>query len=77
MVVRSPHPKEVIIYADEHGNEPFAEWLEGLKDIVGRKRILARLARVEQGNFGDHEPVGEGVSELRMFFWTWVSDLLR
>jgi putative addiction module killer protein/probable addiction module antidote protein len=40
----------------------------GLRDIIGRKRILARVARLEQGNYGDCAPVGEGVSELRLFF---------
>jgi putative addiction module killer protein len=35
---------------------------------VVRQRILARLRRLEQGNYGDCEPVGDGVSELRMFF---------
>jgi putative addiction module killer protein len=30
--------------------------------------ILARLDRVENGNLGDCEPVGEGVSELRIDF---------
>lgn len=61
-------PKRVIVYADANGNEPFITWLYGLRDILGRKRILARLARLEQGNYGDCEPLGEGVSELRMFF---------
>jgi putative addiction module killer protein len=35
---------------------------------MGRKRILARVARMQQGNFGDCEPVGDGVRELRLFF---------
>jgi putative addiction module killer protein len=39
-----------------------------LRDARGRKRILARLSRLEQGNYGDCEPIGEGLSELRMFF---------
>jgi len=42
--------------------------LYGLRDIMGRKRILARISRLQQGNYGDCEPVGEGVSELRLFF---------
>lgn len=31
-------------------------------------RIQARIDRVEDGNFGDIAPVGEGVSELRIHF---------
>jgi putative addiction module killer protein len=61
-------PKKVIVYADDNGRKPFTEWLNNLRDSVGRKRILARLFRLEQGNYGDSKPVGEGVSELRMFF---------
>ncbi len=61
-------PKSIIVYVDANGKEPFTDWLYGLRDIMGRKRILARIARLEQGNFGDCEPVGEGVSELRLFF---------
>lgn len=60
--------KHVIVYEDERGKEPFTEWLYGLQDVIGRKRILARLSRLKQGNFGDCETVGEGVSELRLFF---------
>jgi putative addiction module killer protein len=67
--VASPsQPKQVFVYADENGREPFTEWLDGLGDAVGRKRILARIFRLRQGNFGDCKSVGEGVSELRLFF---------
>ncbi len=45
----------------------FGKWLE-VADSTVRARVLARLARVEMGNFGDHNPVGEGVNELRLFF---------
>ena len=44
----------------------FAEWLDGLRDIQGRARIQARIERLAAGNAGDVEPVGEGVSELRI-----------
>lgn len=67
-MARAAQPKQVIVYVDEHGQEPFTEWLDSLRDVMGRKRILARVGRLEHGNYGDCEPVGEGVSELRMFF---------
>ena len=67
-MARLAKPKRVIVYADQEGNEPFTDWLYGLKDSMGRKRVLIRIARLEQGNYGDCEPVGDGISELRMFF---------
>lgn len=36
----------------------FDGWLLGLKNCQGR---------AEEGNFGDTEPVGHGVSEMRVF----------
>ena len=46
----------------------FDLWFEELKDTKGRFRIQARIDRAELGNFGDCEPVGEGVSEMRVHF---------
>jgi putative addiction module killer protein len=46
--------------------EPFAEWLDGLRDLRGRARLQARIERLAEGNAGDVQPVGEGVSELRV-----------
>jgi putative addiction module killer protein len=44
----------------------FAEWLDHLRDLRGRARIQARIERLTQGNAGDVQPMGEGVSELRI-----------
>ncbi len=46
----------------------FAVWIDQLKDVRGKQRILRRLDRLEHGNPGDVKPVGHGVSELRMPF---------
>jgi putative addiction module killer protein len=46
--------------------DAFAEWLDGLQDIKARARVQARIERLAAGNPGDVEPVGEGVSELRI-----------
>lgn len=60
--------KTVVIYADKNGHEPFSEWLHSLKDRTFRARVRNRISRLELGHFGDCEPVGEGVFELRFFF---------
>lgn len=44
----------------------FDKWFESLTDRQTARRIQARIDRVEEGNFGDHKAVGEGVSEMRI-----------
>lgn len=44
----------------------FANWLDDLRDIRARARILARVERLAVGHAGDIKPVGEGVSEMRI-----------
>ena len=67
-MAQAVHPKQILVYADQDGYEPFTEWLHGLRDTKGRQRIQTRLRRLEQGLYGDCQAVGEGVSELRLFF---------
>ena len=43
---------------------PNARWLDGLRDVRARARVLVRVERLVAGNPGDVRPVGEGVSEL-------------
>ncbi len=49
-----------------HTTAAFDEWFASLRDRQGQLRIQARIDRAELGNFGDCEPVGEGVSEMRI-----------
>jgi len=46
--------------------EVFEQWFLGLRDQRARARIKTRIRRLALGNPGDVEPVGEGVSELRI-----------
>ncbi len=46
--------------------DAYAKWLDGLRDIQARARVLARVERLAAGNPGDVRPIGEGVSELRI-----------
>ncbi|WP_369684903.1 type II toxin-antitoxin system RelE/ParE family toxin [Collimonas fungivorans] len=44
----------------------FKDWLRDLHDAQGKAKILTRIRSASYGNLGDVEPVGEGVSELRI-----------
>jgi putative addiction module killer protein len=44
----------------------FTVWLDNLPDAAVRGVVVARIKRLERGLLGDVEPVGEGVSELRI-----------
>jgi putative addiction module killer protein len=41
-------------------------WLDDLADATVRGVVVARIKRLERGLLGDVEPVGDGVSELRI-----------
>lgn len=43
----------------------FNRWLSGLKDDVVRNKVLNRLDRISNGNFGDHKAIDAGLFELR------------
>ena len=47
-------------------SDRFNTWLANLRDGKAKARIIVRIERAEQGNFGDCQPVGEGVSEMRV-----------
>jgi putative addiction module killer protein len=57
---------DLLRYQTAEGREPLTEWLDALRDRQAKARILARLERLEAGNFGDCEPCREGVWELRI-----------
>jgi putative addiction module killer protein len=44
----------------------FSEWLHGLRDLVAKARVVARLSAAEVGNVGECAPVGDGVSEMKI-----------
>lgn len=48
--------------------EVFGKWLHGLQDRRAKAKISARLENVQQGNLGDCQPVGKGVSEMRIHY---------
>ena len=47
-------------------SDTFRRWMRELRDRQAQARIAVRIDRVQEGNFGDHRSVGQGVSELRI-----------
>ncbi|QGT84798.1 type II toxin-antitoxin system RelE/ParE family toxin [Pseudomonas coronafaciens] len=56
-----------IIENNIHTTPEFDDWLDGVRNAQGKAALLTRLDRAKAGNFGDCEPVGDGVSEMRVF----------
>ena len=46
--------------------DAYADWIDKLKDRVGRARILMRVDRLIHGNPGIHRILTGGVSELKI-----------
>ena len=44
----------------------FARWIDNLRDVQAKARVLVRIERLSSGNAGDVKPVGEGISEMRI-----------
>ncbi len=59
-------PREIRNYLTVDGKNIFDEWLDSLRDRRAKAKIRARIDRVEDGNLGDCQSVGEGVFELRI-----------
>lgn len=60
--------REIRVYQTEDNQEPFWEWLDGVADQEAFNRILKRIDRVETGNLGEWDAVGDGVFELVLDF---------
>ena len=46
--------------------DEYRDWIDGLRDLTGRARILMRVDRLAHGNPGTHRNLTHGVSELKV-----------
>ena len=46
----------------------YTRWEASIRDIRARARVEMRIRRLSLGNPGDAQPVGEGVSEMRIHY---------
>lgn len=47
-------------------SDTFDRWLRKLRDPRARARVEMRIRRLSLGNAGDVQPIGEGLSEMRI-----------
>ncbi len=47
-------------------SDTFDRWLRKLRDPQAKARIEMRIRRLNLGNAGDVQPIGEGLSEMRI-----------
>lgn len=57
---------KVLRYVAEDGRCPFDAWLNALKNLRGKAKILVRIDRLAFGGFGSAKALRGGVSELRV-----------
>ena len=58
---------EIRYYLSPNGQSPFERWFAGL-EAMARAKVAVAIARLEQGNLSNVNPVGEGVLEYRINF---------
>jgi putative addiction module killer protein len=51
-----------------HTTKHFDKWFGKLRDKSTKRKVLARLDRVENGSLGDHKKINPDLFELRFFF---------
>ena len=59
--------KEIKFYKLKNKKEPVKEWLLSL-DSSTRVKIIKRLERIYDDNFGDYKQIAPNLFELRFFF---------
>ena len=59
--------KQIKFYQLENGKEPVKDWLISL-DYSTRVKIIKRLERLYDDNFGDYKQIASNLYELRFFF---------
>ena len=58
--------RDVRNYITPDGQNPFRQWLTQLPDKRAKANIQRRIARLEEGNFGDFKRLNRDIYELRI-----------
>jgi putative addiction module killer protein len=58
--------RTVEYYLPVSGPAPFGVWRDSLTDSRVKAAVAARIARLEGGNFGKSDPIGDGAAESKI-----------
>jgi len=56
---------DVVEFQDEEGGHPFSRWFASL-NVQAALKARTAVARIEDGNFSNVKPVGQGVSAYKL-----------
>lgn len=59
--------KEILTYKTSDGKCPFQEWFDKLDKTI-KARVIKRIERIEEDNFGDYKKIDKDISEFRLQF---------
>lgn len=60
-------PRIVEVYVTASSAVPFDDWMDPLKDDIGRAAIDSRIALLRRGSLGKkYEDIGDGLIELKV-----------
>lgn len=57
---------EIAHYLTQEDRDIYQEWLESLADRHAKAKVMTRIERLRQGNFGECRPLESGVWELKI-----------
>ncbi|MHB8165158.1 MAG: type II toxin-antitoxin system RelE/ParE family toxin [Sulfuricella sp.] len=57
---------EIAHYLTPEGRDIYQEWLDSLADRHAKARVMTRVERLRQGNFGECRPLANGVWEIKI-----------
>ena len=60
--------KIIEYYQTENGKCPFEKWIKSITDKTTKMRILKRIERLMDGNYGEFEQLNEDLFELKFHF---------
>lgn len=67
VIAHNINMKEIIFYTNKNNKSPVKDWLKKLDKSI-RIKIISRLVRLTEDNYGEHKKLDSNISELKFNF---------